>query len=396
LELCSFYSSGLHILLEQQMKNSRVNVIKWTRRAQALALICVASGLMACGQASQTSSYYLNQISDAEWTQAEANQIVFEMTKKSGTASSNRAFVVNGTGAGNTNTSISLVAGRPYVIKFVMNGQGISSATADNDTRHEVSKTTASLVNFWDNIAIEKVVTGEAEYRMTKLQGLIFPSPKDASLTTCAATTNSPCTDLYAKVYFVPVIPGSYNVRCSPHSSMMANFTVTGPSGMALTHETPTGFDATKQLTWNAASTGTGIPGVATDWVTSTTGTIVTGKRVDMSVDASGVSVISGTLAKDAKRVVRLSKTSGFTDAVEVSSDIFNISNVAWVGDKNVRMVPYGLTSVKLLQGASGTTQTANNVVIKETKYVDFYIEPKSSVNVDFLKDGVAKTIAIQ
>lgn len=357
------------------------------------AVLAMSVALLAgCGEANKrTASYYLNSVSDSEWTQAEANKIVLHLTRTGAGSGSNR-MTVDGLTSGAT---LTLNALQPYVMEVVMDGRpSAATTTGNNNRRHSMSESVGSL---FQGIALKKVVTATAEYEMSYLRDLIMLKPSESTTATCAGTLASPCTDIKVKLYFVPVATGTYSVRCTPHSSSGATsatttmaypVSVVGEPGLTVDHEISSQFQTSALAAWAPATAQTDTP---TGWHASE---VISGK-VNFVAQASGLATVTGTLSKDTKSVVRFSKASGVTDQVSIASDLFDNAGITWVGDKYARVVPYGLKSIKMLAGASDSSQASTSTLLKYDGHVDLYVQPKTSGSATIELNSVNNSIAV-
>ncbi|MBI4409655.1 MAG: hypothetical protein HY561_08110 [Gemmatimonadetes bacterium] len=112
-------------------------------------------------------------------------------------------------------------AGKPYVLR-ILNG-------SPNVLKHYVSPT--GLGNFYQAIATRKIETSQAEYKA--------PYFSEVELMVGGALD----------LYFVPVLPGTYDIVCTipghKEAGMTAQFVITGGEDNKLDLEIATDFDAT-------------------------------------------------------------------------------------------------------------------------------------------------------
>ena len=187
-----------------------------------------------------TASCYLAPITAAEWAAAEADMLTMEMEKinasnSSGTRDAFEFRWKDKTGTrvyqGHTNGP-TFIAGKPYVINFI-NPVG----TNNNDQDHYFTAYTGadkSLPDFYKAIAVEKVVTPEMIYKTPYIVDFELNKPENND----NVAGNPRQTE--AKIYFVPVRSGSYEIVCKDggHSQQ------TDHTGMVTTIQITSGIDS--------------------------------------------------------------------------------------------------------------------------------------------------------
>lgn len=274
--------------------------------------LALVAGVLGCGSGMDdapkvapsasnvvTASSVLGAVSDAQWTAAEGSDKIITMTMEKVVTSlgtDNALDGTTGTAAADTtafsfswtvggvasSTAPTLVAGTPYVIKFINKYQnGTTGANASFCVDGTVPGTCAteaikytgnnsgehyfSNPDFYKSIIVKKVVTATATYYTPYLNDFELNAP-----------TNNSNTSTEGKIYFVPVKSGTFPMTCkegtwnsgghatiATKSGMYTELTITGGSAdVVIDFELPTDlssdFGATLgylPLTTDSAST---------------------------------------------------------------------------------------------------------------------------------------------
>lgn len=134
-----------------------------------------------------TASCVLNEISAAEWAEAEANIIDLTFEKN---ASGDYVYASSKFTTSDSVNHLVFEAYKPYVLRLT----NLASANNLNQEHYFTSP------SFYQSIAVEKIVTPTATYYTPYLNDFELNAPQSNAGT--AATT--------AKIYFVPVVSGNW------------------------------------------------------------------------------------------------------------------------------------------------------------------------------------------